>query len=57
MEWPPKGANLSPIENAWAISQEDIDYTHVNDVDQMWAEIQVAWNQLKENHEYWNELV
>jgi transposase len=44
MPWVPKGADLSPIENMWAIVKARADVKNVKDKDLLKERIQAAWD-------------
>ena len=57
LDWPSKGCDMSPIENAWAMVQRDVDFTNVNNQDELWGAVEEAWQRLRDDQQYWEALV
>lgn len=54
--WPPKGADLNPIENAWSEMVRDIEAQHVTNGDELWEKVSHVWNSLGARQQYWKVL-
>ena len=58
LNWPPKGPDMSPIENVWAemvrVLREE---PTARNVDELWIQIQDAWRSLCRRQEYWQNLL
>jgi hypothetical protein len=57
IDWPPKGCDMSPIENAWCQVLKEINHVGVNNQDQLWVRVEEGWEQLRRNVGYWGNLV
>ena len=57
MDWPPKGPDMSPIEHVWAEMVRILDDSPAaRNADDLWVQIQNAWDTLCQHQEYWNNL-
>jgi hypothetical protein len=55
LPWPPKGADMNPIENVWAEMVRDMDCQHGNVAD-LWDSVSTIWNNLSNRPNYWQIL-
>ena len=55
MNWPPKGADLNPIENIWGLMVRELDPTLVNQ-ETLWLKVVDAWEMLVPRHALWYKL-
>ncbi len=56
--WPSKGADMNPIENVWAEMERELSKLHTaKNADELWQNIQTAWNALRSKPTYWLNLV
>lgn len=56
LPWPPKGADLNPIENVWSEMARDLNAQHVTSDDQLWEKVCRQWDAFKPRKEYWKLL-
>jgi transposase len=56
LPWPPKGADLNPIENLWSEMVRDMDTQHVASPDRLWEDVSLIWDNLKTRNDYWRIL-
>lgn len=56
LPWPPKGADLNPIENVWSEMVWAIDAQNVTNNDQLWEKVSSEWSSLSERNQYWQVL-
>ena len=55
MDWPPKGADLNPIENVWGLMVREMDRTLVNQ-ETLWLKVVEIWNRFTERNRLWYNL-
>lgn len=55
LDWPPKGADINPIENVWAEVERKTKYRHAANADELWIEISRAFREL--GYEYVQKLI
>jgi hypothetical protein len=54
--WPPKGADLNPIENVWAEMVTSMDSQHVATEIELRENVTEIWRQLGRRQNYWQTL-
>lgn len=52
LPWPPKGADMNPIENVWAEMVRDMDSQHAN-ANGLWDSVSIIWQNLSHRQNYW----
>jgi hypothetical protein len=57
LPWPPKGADINPIENVWAEMVRSMDTQHIPNAHGLWNEVSNIWDQLNQRQTYWQYLV
>ncbi len=56
LPWPPKGADLNPIENMWSEMVRDLESQQVQSADRLWEKVCGIWDGLKHRQDYWKLL-
>ena len=56
LPWPPKGADMNPIENVWAEMVRDLDCQRGTAID-LWDSVLDIWNHLSLRPNYWRTLI
>jgi hypothetical protein len=56
LPWPPKGADINPIEHVWAEMVRSMDVQHSPNGDELWTTVSNIWNQLCQRPAYWQTL-
>lgn len=56
LPWPPKGADLNPIENHWGNMVKDLEYFRPKSADEVFEKARSCWDSFRERHEYWRKL-
>lgn len=56
LPWPPKGADMNPIENVWGDIVKDLEYFRPNSADEVWEKVLGIWDSYREKHNYWRKL-
>lgn len=56
LPWPPKGADLNPIENLWSEMVRDMNAQHVTTSNQLWDIVDDAWSNLARRPQFWQVL-
>ncbi len=57
MNWPPRGADMNIIENAWGVIQAKVDEEPLaHNQDELWQQVLNAWNTVATDHQYWHSL-
>ena len=58
MNWPPKGVDMSPIENVWSEMARELQKLPVaQNADHLWQQIQVVWGNVCAKRRYWLALL
>jgi hypothetical protein len=57
LPWPPKGADINPIENVWAEMVRSMDFQHTANANELWGSVYDTWNQLGRRQTYWQSLI
>ena len=55
LPWPPKGADMNPIENVWAEMVRDMNSQHAN-ANQLRDSVSTIWENLSHRQNYWRIL-
>ena len=55
LPWPPKGADMNPIENLWSEMVREQDQHH-STANQLWDSVLGTWNHLSQRPSYWRVL-
>jgi hypothetical protein len=53
LPWPPKEADINPIENVWAEMARSMDFQHPANANELWNSVYDTWNQLGRRQTYW----
>jgi hypothetical protein len=56
LPWPPKGADMNPIENVWGDIVKDLEYFRPNSADEVWEKVLGIWDSYRGKHNYWRKL-
>jgi transposase len=56
LPWPPKGADMNPIENVWAEMVRDLDCQR-GTANDLWDSVLDIWNHLSLRPNYWRTLI
>lgn len=56
LPWPPKGADLNPIENLWSEMVREMETQHCTNSNQLWNEVKLIWDNLRQRQNYWAVL-
>lgn len=56
LPWPAKGADLNPIENLWSEMVREMEDTHVQNQNDLWAMVSGIWDRLRQRPQYWRTL-
>ena len=55
IDWPPKGADLNPIENIWGLMVREMESAIVNN-ETLWLKVTEAWTRLANRNALWFNL-
>jgi len=56
VDWPPKGADLSPIENFWAEVNREVNALQCTSPDELWEALSETWELYREKPNYFENL-
>ena len=56
LPWPPRGADLNPIENLWSEMVRDMNWQHVRNSNELWSDVWDIWNNFAPKQSYWRTL-
>ena len=56
LPWPPKEADLNPIENLWSEMVRDMNSQHVRNSNELWSDVLDIWNNFAPKQSYWRTL-
>lgn len=56
LPWPPKGADLNPIEHVWSEMVREMDSHHAINAHELWNSVSETWNHLSFRPSYWRTL-
>lgn len=56
LPWPPKGADINPIENHWGNMVKDLEYFRPKSADEVFERAQQCWDSYRGRQDYWAKL-
>lgn len=56
LPWPPKGADLNPIENVWGDMVKESEFFRLRSPDEVFDRANDTWNGYSRNRNYWQKL-
>lgn len=56
LPWPPKGADINPIENHWANMVQDLEYFRPKTADEVFEKAKHSWDSYRGREDNWRKL-
>ncbi len=56
LPWPPKGADMNPIENVWGDMVQEMESFRPTTADEVFQRASATWEGFKQRPEYWRKL-